>query len=1034
MKGLVVAFVHLLAGLAFAVPAAPAPAASAGSRLAEAVLPALHHTAWTRNQGAPANIYAIAQDADGWLWLGTQDGLYRFDGVRFEHVDGASEGVMALMGTASGDLWVGTRDGRILRRRHDGTQVYDGFGNDVPMDFARDRDGTVLAAFNHGLQAFVDSRWQRVALPAPKDRERDLSALTVDAQGAAWLQDGPQILVRRAGQPSFVPVAETFPRRSFAVLPGGGVLVSEFEGRPFVVRAGDAVRRRVGQDGQLTGVVGLDRQGRLWVSGFPEGLEVYDKAKVDGFVAAGAALGVPERMSVAQGLSGKHPWAIFQDREGNVWVGTNAGLDRFRSTKLTAVPLPEAGQAAVSPGDGGGVWIGRWNMPWARTDGAGVSFLSEGTDKPFGRMNCACRGRNGDVWLCGNRSFLHLSGARTEPVPYPPQMGPEPMDVGGAYVQSMAVGTDGDLWVVASPDYRLLRLHRGAWTPQAWPAALPRAANTVIETLADGHLCAARGRRVACRSPDGTWEERSPAQGLDIGVVESMQAYGQRLWLGGTDGLAWMDEHGVHAIGTRGQRGMMRNISGVVETRDGDLWFNAAEGVGRISKAHLDRLLSGAAVAEPVDERFDHDDGLDGTPEQVRPAPTAIASADGRLWFATSVGVYWIDPAHIRRNAVPPAIEVQCLGVDEQSCAPQAGLEVAPDPRKISIAYTGLSLSVPERVRFEYRLEGFDTRWTDAGTRREAVYTKLPAGRYEFQVRAVNEDGVYSPVAGTLAFRVQPALSETWWFRGACVLLALLLVAAAVRWRFVQSAKRLRERLEARLLERERIARELHDTLLQAVTGLVLKLDGAIKRIPAGDGERRPLEAALEEAERAMVEGRDRVMELRRAAERGVRPEQALSDLGRRLEREGANRVRFEVHVAGEVKPLQPMAGEEALWIGREALVNAFRHAQASRVTVAIAYEPEQFVLRVQDDGRGIGTDIAAAGQRVGHWGLPGMRERAALVGGRLDVGPAQGGGTAIELVVRGARIYAGVGRVRGRWFPIKRLQRERREDVTAPP
>jgi signal transduction histidine kinase/streptogramin lyase len=975
----------------------------------QAVLSTLSHTAWTRRQGAPANIYQIAQDADGWLWLGTQDGLYRFDGMRFEHVDGVSAGILSLFATPDGDLWIGAEDGRVLCRHRHGTDVYDKVGGGPPgppVGFALAPEGGVLAAFNHGLFRFDKGRWERLPMPG---HEHDLYALTVDARGAVWLLDGGDILLRRKGEAAFRVVSRTYPRRFLAPLRDGGVLSSELEGAPLVLRqdAAAAAARPLPPEGLLTGTISLDREGRLWVSAFPDGIELYDREKVDAFLARGAPLTAPEHMSVAQGLSGKHPWSIFQDREGNVWLGTNAGLDRFRPTKLTPVALDEAGQAALAAADGGGAWVGRWNLPWARVDARGATLAPEGDGKPYAHLNCAYRGRSGAVWLCANHGLFRIAGGRRQAIPYPPEMGRDPTDDNGGYVQALTEDRDGDLWLAGNADH-WMRWHAGRWTAEPWPDGLPRRDGLVAaESLADGTLCAAREDRLACRSPGGRWRDCAPA-GADVGRIQSLQAYGDRLWIGGSDGLAWMEHCEVHALGTKGQRGPMRNVSGIVQTPDGELWFNGADGVGRIARPELAALMAGGSALGAAIELLDQDDGLDGVPEQVRPVPTAIRAVDGTLWFSTSAGTYWIDPAHVRRNEVPPVLAIERLVADDRAYAVGGPrLALPPDPQRLTVDYTALSLSSPQRVRFQYRLDGIDARWNEAGTRREAVYTRLPPGHYRFRVRAVNEDGVSSRDEATQDFEVPPAFTESGWFRAACALLALLAVMAAVRWRVSLSMARLRERLGERLLERERIARELHDTLLQSMTALVLKLDAAVRQLPRSEAARGGLEQLLQQTEQAVVEARDRIVALRAVGEDGAGLMEALEDAGRRLasEQDGAA-AHLETRVAGDARVLQAVAGQEALWIGREALANAFRHARASRIVVSIDYRPEHFVMRVDDDGQGIAPAILEAGGRPGHWGLRGMRERADEIGGRLVVGPSPLGGTAVELTVPAAILY----------------------------
>jgi signal transduction histidine kinase len=314
----------------------------------------------------------------------------------------------------------------------------------------------------------------------------------------------------------------------------------------------------------------------------------------------------------------------------------------------------------------------------------------------------------------------------------------------------------------------------------------------------------------------------------------------------------------------------------------------------------------------------------------------------------------------------------------------------------VRIEYTAASLQIPERVRFRYKLDGLDKEWQDVGDRREATYTNLGPGQYSFHVIAANNDGVWNNTGATLAFSIAPALYQTYWFYGLCVLLCLGLLWLLYRVRIRQVSLQVRARLEERLAERERIARELHDTLLQSVQGLVLRFRAAVSRLSQEEPARSAMEQALDRADGVLAEGRDAVKQLRSAPGGDLELSRAIAAFGEELAREDP--CYFHSTVEGMPRELHPIVREEVMFIAREALVNAFRHGAARQIEAETSYGDTELKLRIRDDGRGIDVDMLRAGGREGHWGLLGMRERAKRVRGTLTLWSKPGAGTEIEV------------------------------------
>jgi signal transduction histidine kinase len=389
-------------------------------------------------------------------------------------------------------------------------------------------------------------------------------------------------------------------------------------------------------------------------------------------------------------------------------------------------------------------------------------------------------------------------------------------------------------------------------------------------------------------------------------------------------------------------------------------------------------------------------DGMPGTPESVRPLPSMAEGSDGRLWFATSNGIAWTDPKHVVRNVLEPPVAVQSIFADGIRYEPSAGLKLPIRTRNLQISYTALSLSIPERVRFRYQL-GAQQPWQDVGARRDAYFTDLAPGQYRFRVIGSNNDGVWNETGAAVDFEIPAAFVQTEWFVALCASAgaAALWVFWTLRLRQIQT--RLRDRLEARLLERERIAQELHDTLLQGLLSASLQLAVANSQISPGAAAKPLVERVFQRLRQMIDEGRNAVRGLRNGHSDPDDLERAFAQIPEDLAAD--DRIKYQFIVEGAPRSLRPSIREEVYRIGREALANAFRHSQASVIETVLDYGDDRFRIVVRDNGRGIDPEVRRRG-RDGHWGLAGMRERSDKIGARLRVLSAPGAGTEIDLTV----------------------------------
>jgi len=450
-----------------------------------------------------------------------------------------------------------------------------------------------------------------------------------------------------------------------------------------------------------------------------------------------------------------------------------------------------------------------------------------------------------------------------------------------------------------------------------------------------------------------------------------------------------------------------------MEGDDHAVWLYKPCGLARIARSDLD-----AWVNDPLRVvRFTILDAADGVRSYEIPSgypPMVTKSPDGKIWFLSRDGVGVIDPRHLPYNKVPPPVHIEQITSDRKAYDPASyGNGRVPLPaliRDLEIDYTALSLVAPEKVHFRYKLEGRDSDWQDAGNRRQAFYSNLPPRNYRFRVKACNNSGVWNEAGTSLDFSVAPAYYQTWWFRSLCVIALLALLYALYQHRLRQFARQYNIRLEARVAERTRIARELHDTLLQSFQGVLLKFHAVTYMIKDRPSEaEKTLESVIEQARQAITEGRDAVQGLRSSTVIKNDLACALTQLGEELaaEQEAQNRAAFHVQVKGESRDLHPILRDEVYRIASEAVRNAFRHAGAGQIEVEIRYDRRQFRLRVRDNGKGIDPKILGGDGRPGHYGLPGMHERAKLVGGKLAIWSELDSGTEAELTIPAAVAYA---------------------------
>jgi signal transduction histidine kinase/ligand-binding sensor domain-containing protein len=954
----------------------------------------LAHMSWTRRDGAPSDIAALAQTKDGYLWIGSSFGLFRFDGLQFQSYPFTaadprlpSSDIAALAADRDGGLWIGYRMGGISYLR-DGKKVdYDGHSGLVSESteqlLCRD-DGSVWATADGRLMHFTGSGWENFSLRHGLASE-GLYSLFFDRDENLWTADKGHVYELKTDAGTFAQVASSAKVvNQFAQLPSGAMWISDAwssvrplaDGRP-----ADAVR--------IPGVPILlaDRDGSIWLANDFGGLTRIKHPR-------DATARQVEYYAPSDGLTDGQTRAILQDRQGAIWVGTARGLDRFRPSPVVPFRGVQLNYYPALVADkNGGIWIHDMDKPLMRLRDGQLTFVGKGHGS-----SSLFEDSDGSVWMLDQitRDFYRYpeNGGAPQRIPSPPE---------GRQVETWCLGKDPQGNLLACFEGHGLWRYAGAWEHVTAPG-LPKESPISLMKARDGSVWLGFAHNQIAHEDAKGFAIYGEAQGLALNSVFAFYDGGDLVFAGGSDGLAYFADGQFHSMLLR-VPGLLRGISGIVKDRFGDLWLNAASGVIRLPQAEWKKAVADPQYAMDF-QLLNEQDGLLGSPTQSKPTPSAVVDTSGLLWFATSGHLVSIDPALARQSVSRPNVLLESVVVNGAVHRYREGetLNVGAGPLKtLEFDYIGVDLSLPDRVTYQYMLEGQDKEWQDAESRRQAFYTNLPAGTYRFHVRAASGTGRWNELTAPMQLTVTAPFYSTVWFYVLCCLAAFGVVWVVYQLRVQHITGRVRQRLEARAQERIRIARDLHDTLLQGVQGLVLRFHFATEQLPAEEPVRATLRAALDQADEVIHEGREKVRELRAETAAPGDLEKNLRRAAETLQADGAAKI--TMRVKGQPRTLHAAVQEELYSIAREALTNAVRHAHAAEIVLELAYEQKQLRLMCRDGGRGVTPEVMRAGFKRGHFGIPGMRERARGLGCTLDFTSTKDG-TRVQVSVNARKAY----------------------------
>ena len=936
---------------------------------------------WGQKDGFPlGNTWAIVQDEDGYLWLGTDTGLFRFDGVRFvpwtaPQVEPPLRGsVRSLLVARDGSLWIGYGEsGRAVRLRRGETRVYgeaEGLTRAALTALAEDPDGRIWAATGRGLYQLDGDKWTRAGAEAGLP-EGPAYSMRFTRRHEMIVGTGAGIF-RRSGTAPFVRM-DTFyegvPRSISEDADGRLYVTDSVVGfRPLEASqtaSTDAPRRARGY------AVFNDSHDNLWVGTLGQGLWRVRSRGADYSI---------ERTIELTGLSSDGVMTLMEDRDGNLWAGTSEGLNRLiprRIIRLTDLGLV----TGVEPGPNGDLWVS--------TVDELMRFSASKTDAPLARVGAhgsRLRTMFADqrgLWAVTNRGLVKLDQGRT----LVPVAGTESLNQIGA----LTADANGTLWLY-DQGRGLFTLRGGVLAPFELPEGHGGERITLMYVDAGDNVWLAFASGQLGQIASGTFRMFDAQSGYVPATVQAIyQDRDKVLWFARNDGLARFADGRFTTLSR--QAGFPLSLTAIAEDEERNFWFGSTLGIARIARAELEKAVAGHS-AQVQYTLFDRSDGIAGTPQAYYSLGRPVARAsDGRLWFVTGSGMTVIDPKALETVRPPSPVRVERVIANDDAHVPSPGLQLPPRSSRLQFDYTVVNLTSPLRTHFRYRLEGFDADWIDAGTRRQAFYTNVPPKPYRFLVVASNSEG--TPLSETaFEFSIEPMFYQTRWFSAAIV--GLFALAGWGAWRL--RLRQVRRAFSITLHERNRLSREIHDTLLQSLVGVALQFDALAGELPASAGRTREhLVRMRKQVEEHIREARHSIWNLRSPALR-------RRDLGTALrafaeQAAAPTAMAVDVDVTGTPARRVPRVEEQLLRIGQEAITNAVRHSGCSRIQVRLDYRPDDVVLSVADDGRGF--DYArAASQPNGHYGLITMKERAAEIGGTLSIEPRTPAGTQVRMVV----------------------------------
>ncbi|MGB2628508.1 MAG: two-component regulator propeller domain-containing protein [Candidatus Acidiferrum sp.] len=986
---------------------------------------------WGSEKGfTGGTVTAIAQTADGYLWIGTERGLIRFDGLSFHAFQQAVPttfpigAVQQLVADSQGDLWILLQSTKVLRYHNGRFELGREEAEFGITSITKRMDGSILlSSLALGPLTYHQEKFEILDPAAATANSSSIPGADELSTRLSWATG---VTPHRFAEPNSAVI-------SMAQSPDGKLWLGTRDKGLFYMLGGKVYS--AGKTPLLRPINCIltvsDRE--LWI-GTDRGVLRWDGAEI-------TAEGVPPslaHLSVRAMIRDRdlNIWigtdsglvrvntegvlldpqvsrantavtALFEDREGNIWIGSGRGIDRLRDSAFVTYSV-----GGLQTESGGPVYVDEHERVWFAPYEGGLQWLAAGKSGHLASEGLAqdvvysITGAKNELWLGrqrGGLTHLTFSPGVTSARTYTQADG---LAQDGVY--AVYQSRNGTVWA-GTLSGGVSALKNGRFT--TYTTAQGMSSNTIVAIAED-----AKGR-MWFATPNGIDfldEGRLSVVGKGDGLPSDsvnclLSDPSDILWIGTSAGLAYLRSGHVQNA-SRTSPLLAEQILGIAEDRNGWMWISTSNHVLRLKR---DKVLDGSLQESDIRE-YGMEDGLVGM-EGVKRFQSVFTDVNGRVWFSMNRGISVVDAGRATSSSAPALLHINEVTVDGNPVTVGDSLRLSGPHRRIIFNFAAITLSIPERVQYKYKLENFDEDWSKAVAVPEVTYNNLNSGHYQFRLMATNSEGVWNSTELDLPVEITPRYWQTWWFRTGAGILGFLAVFLVYRLRIRTVAAQMNMRFEERLAERTRIAQELHDTLLQGFLSASMQLHVADTHLPL-DSEAKPLvERALLLMTRVIDEGRNTVRGLRSTDVSDQNLEQAFSRLQQELA--PTSDTGFRVIVEGTPRQLRAVTRDDIYHIGREALANAFRHSRATEIVVEIEYTEKFLRVMVRDNGIGINADVLREG-REGHWGLSGMRERAERIGARLRVLSRSAAGTEMELSIPGRIAFSSQSsKDRKSWF-----------------
>ncbi|MGA7314070.1 MAG: two-component regulator propeller domain-containing protein [Silvibacterium sp.] len=936
-------------------------------------------TTWRTDQGLPQNfITAIEQTPDGFLWIGTLGGLARFDGLHFTTFPGGDDHfslqdrTTGLATDRDGSVWIASSSGLSHYANGKFTQVPNQAGAQryAAGDLLADLDGGVWVVTHDGLFHVDGDKFLATPISAG-GRVQAANSIAESTDRTLWVATSKDVVALRGGK-----IVHRYTKQDGLFALGTSILYADSFGNLYagdghhLVRFNGTRFEPVPSPG-LGNFVSLltDHRGNLWMaSGGLHGISRKVGSKAD-------------LLTAKDGLASNDARILFEDNTHDIWIGTIAGLQRLHDGVFTTyteddgLPRGENQYDAVFEGKQNDIWVGSLEDGVARGRNGGFQRFSVKEGLKRGQVRGFVDMDGGIAVALSDYGLFQLRGKRFVKVPGLPH----------GYITSPAIDEAGVLWFAVGGD-GVYSLRNGVFNHYTTHEGLP--SNTVWSILPDrGGMLAGTNNGLA-RMRNDRFERI--AEGAVITIRKDNEAF----WLGTTSGLVYAKDG--HAIRITQEQGLPSNqVHSIEVDAGGNLWIATATAIARLDRGELNRVLAGEEK-RLWPKIFTQADGLRSRDVLPSGQVSTCRAHDGRIWFATAGGLSVVDP-QLEPAPLAQAF-IESIAVDDVPQSDVDGIVVPPGRHRLTFTYTAPDLHSPEQLRFRYRLEGWDKSWREAGAARQVSYTALPPGKYRLEILAANEDGVWSTHSASVDLRIKPFFYQTKLFLSFASLVLITLVIEITRRRTKRTAERQKLRFQERAAERERIAYQIHDTIIQDMVGTALQLELIGMQIPEQPQNARNLLQGLTARMREMVsKSRNMVSSLHSTAT----PEYDLLEVLRNAAEEFRLGEAPELTLSAEGSPreIDPLVRDEVYRICREALANAFRHSNASIIEVCVIFREDAIEVAIEDNGDGMDEETRIHG-RAGHFGLGGMQAHASRIDATVMIQSDRGAGTRVHLTV----------------------------------